>query len=150
MPAAQLVHEFVVPFHCADVQRLDMGALRAAYAGMMDAAAQVGRCHGLEPDDYIAEHWADVRFAADTKERKPGHEGTKTRSLKRETAGDDSALGPARKVRTVRVEWLSERRRFADGLRRQCGDEAGAGPLALVALRLRMVREPAFDPFLRG
>ena len=126
MAETRLLHEFVAPFACPDVGQADLPAVRAAYAAMMDAAAHLGRCHGLEPDDYILEHWAEVK----------GGEGTK---------------GPGNaQTTTVRVEWLSTLPRFVDGLRQQCRTARVPAPVALVALRLRILHSPAFNPFLHG
>jgi hypothetical protein len=126
MAETRLLHEFVAPFACPDVAQADMPAVRAAYAAMMDAAAHLGRCHGLEPDDYILEHWADVITEEGTEEQ-----------------------GNAQPT-TVRVEWLSTLPRFVDGLRQQYGAARVPAPAALVALRLRVLHSPAFNPFFRG
>ncbi|MCP4593228.1 MAG: hypothetical protein GY842_21025 [bacterium] len=115
MPGAVILQEFTAPFQCADVEQVDLRALREAYAEMMDAAAHAVRCHGLEPDDCILEHWADIRTA---------------------------------NAQSVRIEWLADRARCVASIRRQCAGDVETRQVGITALRLRVIHEPRFDPFL--
>ncbi|MFH0983057.1 MAG: hypothetical protein V2A79_16180 [Planctomycetota bacterium] len=141
MSEPRILHELTVRFECPDVERADMRALRAAFAGMMDTAAQAIQNDRLDLDDCILEHWADVVV--------PNPQST-IRNPQSEVLDPPTPVNSGRAATVVRVEWLSEHRFFVEGLRHQCAVEAEAGPLALRALRLRVVREPRFDPFLRA
>jgi hypothetical protein len=61
MMAQSVVSELARAFHCPDVRQLEIHALRAAFAELMDAAAAAVHAAGLELDDCVLERYADIR-----------------------------------------------------------------------------------------
>ena len=117
MSEAQVLHEFSMPFDGAELEQVDLRALRAGFAELGDTAAEAVFRDGLDLDDVILERWADVKC-------------------------DSSAKG-----RLVRIDWLSDRELCVKDVRRQCLTGGDAGRIAIVALRVRVVRGPVSDPF---
>jgi hypothetical protein len=137
-----IVAELTLPFSCADVAILDIHALRAALAMLMDQAVEAIHAAGLEQDDCLLERFADVRAPPD---------------------------GP---IHTVEVDMLSDPERCIARILEQIGRGAkGSGPpspagdregasrglpplasdarpsIAMVALRVRVLRGEFLDPF---
>lgn len=115
-----VLHEFSAPFERADLGRLDMKALQFGYAQLGEKAAEAVMRNGLDLDDVIFEHWADVQ--------------------------GEAVAGP----QPVRIEWLSDRQRCVDSIRRQCPSVQGPDQTAIVGLRVRVLSDPLFNPFRAG
>ena len=114
-----LLKELTRPFDCPDIRELDLLALRAAFAELMDAAADAAHAAGLEQDDCILERYADVRFQTDGE------------------------------ARTIEVDMLSERNLCIESILARIPRSVPGG-VAIVALRLRLLRGGMLDPFGLG
>lgn len=114
-----LLKELTLPFDCPELRELDIHALRAAFAHLMDQAAEAVHAAGLEQDDCVLERYADL------------------------------AVPPEGSIHTVEVDMLSDRDLCIRALHERIPPGAPVS-LAIVALRLHIIRGAMLDPFGLG